>query len=271
MRKPSIFHIDQEPSFSGNLREPTRRAGEACIPRMRQAIACFAVVAWGLILEGNLSATTALPGFSESVISGPWSNTAGIAIENNGRPYAWEAKIPPDFTMADAVVAAANVQLSASSNPTLLPDGKIVFGRGRTDQTAAPAAIIIVTSSGDGGAGSLRQALTNAQDGDTITFSVPTITLTSGELTITKNIAISGPGADVLSVQRDVAAPAFRIFRVNPGHTVTIEGMTISNGLAPAGGGIYNDHSTLTVQGCVLSSNSASAGNTSPLQGGGAI
>src|SRR5205085_2106888 len=127
------------------------------------------------------------------------------------------------------------------------------------------------TNTGDSGAGSLRQALLDAQDGDTISFSLPpssTIVLTSGELTITKNITISGSGADVLSVQRDLAAAAFRIFHVNPGHTVTIAGMTISNGAASAGGGIYNDHSTLTVSGCVLSGNSASAGNT---HGGGAI
>src|SRR5205085_5089304 len=128
------------------------------------------------------------------------------------------------------------------------------------------------TNTGDSGAGSLRQALLDAQDGDTISFSLPpssTIVLTSGELTITKNITISGSGADVLSVQRDMAAAAFRIFHVNPGHTVTIGGITISNGVASAGGGgIYNDHSTLTVNSCVLSGNSAPAGNT---QGGGAI
>jgi len=231
---------------------------------MSQAIAWFVVVAWGLILEGNLPAAIVPPGFRESVISAPWKNAVGVPFENNGRRYAWQAKGPLNFTVAAAAVAAVNLQLSASSsNPTLVPDGTSVFGGGRTDQTATVTAII-VTSAGDSGAGSLRQALAVAQDGDTITFSVPSsaIILTSEELTITKNVTISGHGADVLSVQRDVAAAAFRIFHVNPGHTVTIEGMTISNGVASAGGGIYNDHSTLTVNGCVLSGNSALSSDT---------
>ena len=128
MRKSSIFHYKdkEKPSSSGNLREPTRRAGEACIPRTRQAIAWFAVVAWGLILEGNLSATTVLPGFSASVISGPWSNTAEIAIENNGRTFAWEAMRPLDFTMPDAELAAANVGLDPRCHAAPRSDRQIV-------------------------------------------------------------------------------------------------------------------------------------------------
>ena len=65
---------------------------EACIPRMRRvtAIACFAAAAWGLIVEGNLSAATVPPGFTESVISGPWPDAVGITFENNGRMYVWE-------------------------------------------------------------------------------------------------------------------------------------------------------------------------------------
>src|SRR5262245_18989199 len=63
-----------------------------CILRMRPviAIAWFAVVAWGLILGGNLLAATVPPGFTETVISGPWSSAVGVAFEDNGRMYVWE-------------------------------------------------------------------------------------------------------------------------------------------------------------------------------------
>src|SRR5437868_2844535 len=84
-------------------------------PRLSPAIVWFVVVAWGALLEGNLSAATVPPGLSESVID-------------------------------------------------------------RTTTT------INVTNTGDSGAGSLRQALLDAQDGDTISFSLPpssTIVLTS--------------------------------------------------------------------------------------------
>ena len=67
--------------------------------------------------------------------------------------------------------------------------------------TQAHAATITVTNTNDSGAGSLRQALTIANDGDTINFAVTgRIILTSGGLVIDKNVSVSGPGADRLSV-----------------------------------------------------------------------
>src|SRR5215471_5960943 len=65
---------------------------EACSLRMRPVIvlAWFAVTAWGLILGGNLPAATVPAGFTETVISGPWTNAVGIAFEANGRMYVWE-------------------------------------------------------------------------------------------------------------------------------------------------------------------------------------
>ena len=53
------------------------------------------------------------------------------------------------------------------------------------------------------GPGSLRQAILNASSGDAINFapSVTTVTLTSGELVIDKNLTITGPGANHLTVQ----------------------------------------------------------------------
>jgi hypothetical protein len=50
------------------------------------------------------------------------------------------------------------------------------------------AATITVTNTSDNGAGSLRQAIANAHDGDTIDFGVTgTITLTTGELLVDKS------------------------------------------------------------------------------------
>src|SRR5438552_14167856 len=66
----------------------------------------------------------------------------------------------------------------------------------------APANTITVTNTNDSGPGSLRQALLDANDGDTIEFALNgTINLTSGELVIDKNVTISGPGSNSLTVR----------------------------------------------------------------------
>lgn len=131
------------------------------------------------------------------------------------------------------------------------------------------AATLTVTTTADSGAGSLRDTIAAALNGDTIQFDPAlngqAITLTSTELLINKDLIIHGPGASQLTVMRSAVGgtPAFRIFEIQAGHTVNIEGLTISNGLAqgsePAyfGGGIFNNGSTLTIANSVISSNSA--------------
>src|SRR5947208_14793728 len=99
----------------------------------------------------------------------------------------------------------------------------------------AYAITITVTNTNDSGPGSLRQALSIANDGDTITFAVTgTITLTSGGLPITKNLTISGPGADQLSIDGNQALLVLGIF---PDKTAVISGLTVRNGQL----GIWNE------------------------------
>jgi hypothetical protein len=137
------------------------------------------------------------------------------------------------------------------------------------------AATISVTSTNDSGAGSLRQAIADSVNGDTIDFDPSlngqTITLVSDELLVSKNISINGPGPNNLTIDGN---HAWRVFHVIGGVTATIGGLTITNGFVSGffpngnGGGIYNDHSTLTVTNCTISGNSAS---DSLGQGGGII
>ncbi len=119
-----------------------------------------------------------------------------------------------------------------------------------TIATQTHAATITVTNRNDGGTGSLREALRNAHDGDTISFAVTgTIALTSGGLPITKNLTISGPGADQLSIDGNQVLLVFGIF---PDKIAAIGGLTINNGQT----GIWNEQGTLTVSNCAVSSNS---------------
>jgi hypothetical protein len=124
---------------------------------------------------------------------------------------------------------------------------------------ALHADTITVTNTNDSGPGSLRQALADANDGDTITFAVTgTVGLTSGELLVDKSISISGPGTNNLAVDGNDNS---RVFHIGAGETVTISGLTITNGVTGAyGGGIYNESATLTLNNCIVSDNSADYG-----------
>ncbi len=127
----------------------------------------------------------------------------------------------------------------------------------------AHATTITVMNLNDSGPGSLRQALSDANDGDTIDFSVTTpatITLSAGELGVVKSITIAGPGAANLTVDGNHAS---RVFEITSNSTVTISGLTITNGSvsgSPGGGGIYNNGAVLTVSNCTISGNSADFG-----------
>jgi hypothetical protein len=129
------------------------------------------------------------------------------------------------------------------------------------------ARTITVHSAADSGPGSLRQALVDAANGDTININAKlTIYLTSGELVVGKNLMIKGPGANGPTISGNNTS---RVFHIMPGTTVTIDDIAITNGQASpdindfpanAGGGIYNDHARLTVSNCTLSGNSATLG-----------
>jgi CSLREA domain-containing protein len=134
------------------------------------------------------------------------------------------------------------------------------------------AGTLTVTSTNDAGGScpgagcTLRQAIATAAAGDTIDFALPggsTITLTSAELAITKNLTIAGPGARQLTIQRSFAqnTPSFRIFNVTSvlgtRVTVAISGVTITNGKSDVGAGIKYASANVTISASVIASNAA--------------
>ncbi len=101
---------------------------------------------------------------------------------------------------------------------------------------------------------SLRDAIAVATPGDTVDFSVNgVITLTIDQLSVYNNLTISGPGAANLKISGN---DTFRVMLIAVGIQTSISNLTIADGYADYGGGIYN-FGALTVTNTTFQSNTA--------------
>jgi hypothetical protein len=131
--------------------------------------------------------------------------------------------------------------------------------------SVAEAASFNVTSTGDTGAGTLRQAITDANlatGPNAILFQSGlsgSIDLASDLPVITQPVTITGPGARTLTVN----GHAHRIFSFDFGTLTsppdTISGLTLSGGSAVSGGAVYSHYPTLALNDVTISGNHASS------------
>src|SRR5262245_44753182 len=125
----------------------------------------------------------------------------------------------------------------------------------------------------DSGPDSLRDAVmaANTSPGaDVIDFAPGlsgAIALTSGQLSITDDLTIDGPGADRLAVS---GSDASRVFRIDSGVAVAIDDLTIKHGRADNNGGaIWNAGGSLSLSQVIVSQNQALGASGNLAQGGG--
>ncbi len=125
---------------------------------------------------------------------------------------------------------------------------------------------------GKGFRGDLRYCINkvNTEPGpDAIDFTVTgTINLTGALPDVSTDIDIQGPGANLLTIRRD-AGGDYRCFTVAAG-TVLISGVTIADGRADVGGGIYNQ-SNLSLNDVILSTNTSVVGQGGGIYNGGVL
>ncbi|SLM28453.1 exported hypothetical protein [Desulfamplus magnetovallimortis] len=133
--------------------------------------------------------------------------------------------------------------------------------------------IHIVTHTGDSGDGSLRQAVEDAIDGDTIDLSGiaggGTITLTMGEIVIDNDLTITGLSSDPVVISGNNAS---RIFNIASGVQVSIFDVEFINGNGGGehtGGGAILNNGSLTLNGVTLAGNSTLNGDGGAIHNGG--
>jgi hypothetical protein len=178
----------------------------------------------GVINTAYTFTATVNPPTTTMPITYTWSpvpkNGQGTAVVD----FTWAITGDKTITVtAENVSGTAHYAVSDMHLITIGEPYRIYLPLVLRQSTTSHAIELIVLNTNDNGAGSLRQAIADAGGGDTILFDSSlngqTITLTSGQLLITKTLTISGPGANLLAISGN---NALRVFYITSTVTITM-------------------------------------------------
>ena len=179
--------------------------------------------------------------------------------------YGGPTPTMPPLSGSPALDAGSYATLSAPYAFATDQRGLPRLSNAHVDIGAVESQALVVTTSSDAGAGSLRLIVAAAPPGSAITFapslSGQTIHLTNLVIMLTNTLSIDAsalPGGLTLS-----GGNASQIFQAGAGANVTLVGLTFTAGSAPgsAGGAIYSaPGSSLQIARCTFTGNSALEG-----------
>ncbi len=192
------------------------------------------------------------------------------ALADNGGPT--ETMLPSGTSPAldKGLAGAAGSDQRGQTRTVDVPSVANAAGGDGTDIGAVelrPA--LRVTNTNDSGAGSLREAMTAANDTagpDVVSFApgvTGTINLQSPLPPLTSSVEIDGPGLEQMTVRRDAGGDYAVLGIVDPDRfdadvpNVEISGLTIANGRAAGGAGVTNGGAQLLLERVAISSNAA--------------
>ncbi|MBY0370219.1 hypothetical protein K2X33_05995 [bacterium] len=202
------------------------------------------------------------PGAANTLTATFTNSTPGTASINNG------------IGSVTSPVSVSTGNLNLNTDYTLTVTN--AAGDSVTSNTTSAVYTYTVSNTNNAGAGSLRQAITdaNSQTCGRIEFSTTgTVTLASALPAIASNILMVGPGAAQFTVSGNTA---YRPFYITSG-TVSISGITIQDGRgngtaggaggagggggsAGMGGGLFVRSGTVTVSNVIFANNSVTGG-----------
>ena len=196
--------------------------------------------------------------------------SAGLGLgtlANNGGPTPTVALLPssPAINAGTSADGVATDQRGVARPQGVAPD------IGAYEFYEAPS--LAVTTTNDvvnpyDGLTSLREAVAYADSlsgAQTITFSPAltsggpaAITLTNGQISVSGDVIVTGPGANLLTVSGNHAG---RVFTVSLGAGLSLAGLTVANGFVDSGGGTHG--AGIDNQGSLLGSECVFSGNIS--------
>jgi len=131
-----------------------------------------------------------------------------------------------------------------------------LWRRPLSDFGIIPLCLTEVTTNSNSGSGSLRDIISCTYSGANITFNGAlmdqTITLTSGEINIMKELTLSGLGVTHLTISGNNAS---RIFHVFPGNNLEIKNMALKNATSVTNGGALFVEGNMTLDNVLLQNN----------------
>ena len=208
--------------------------------------------------------------------------TVTFTVPSSGASAALTAGSVTLGVAGTASIIAADNSIAGSYNVTASTGGAGVVPFHLTNLVSSPVNNYYVNSassgfSGSGTSGTLPYVLflvnADANPGSggievqfTDVFSTPQTITVGATLVLSRKsgpVVIAGPGAGLVTIN---GGGAVEVFDVDAMVTATISGLSIVNGNALSGGGIYND-GTLTISDCSIEDNQS----TATFDGGGGI
>jgi hypothetical protein len=238
---------------------------------------------------GNGLAAGAAAGAVQSAVSGSGYYYLELSVNDASRGSISADPVPD----ADGIVPAGTVAITASPQSGYdiaywLVNGakarpanplNLTLTEHTTVQAVFSRLVTVNNFSDSTSAGTLRDALTNAQDGDIIRFSgvsagTTAIQLTSALPELSKNITIEGNGVTLTRnaswTTTSNTSQLLYVYNSSADITVNISRVHFKNGRATThGAAIRNDGETVNLESCVFSGNQAI--NSNNVYGGGAI
>ncbi|MFO1493277.1 MAG: CSLREA domain-containing protein [Lysobacterales bacterium] len=195
-----------------------------------------AVASLGYNLIGDVGGVTGVfiqPGDQAGTAASPLDPKLGPLSHNGGTvPVHAPLQGSPLLDKGKTIGSDARGVARAFDLTSIAP----ATGGNNADIGAVEVAPLIVTNTNDSGLGSLRQAIADAPVAPAVsdiwfdpslTLAPATITLSSGQLSIDRNLAIHGPGAQRLAISGNRQS---RVIAVQANRRVGISGLTLTEG-----------------------------------------